>query len=198
MAHGNSAGGPQDGLDQQGVMELTSESDRLADRLQRDGEKTLEFFRGLAPGQWDQQVYTTGSGWNVQQILAHFVSAERAFNQLIVDVASGGQGAPRDLKIDDFNEAEVPRLGSQSREQLLQAFSDARGRSVELARGLAASDLERRGYHPWFGDMELRPMLKLVYRHNLIHLRDVRRALESGSPVPHTEVTPPSEKPDHP
>jgi hypothetical protein len=35
-------------------------------------------------------------------------------------------------------------------------------------------------------------MLKLVYRHTMLHLRDVRKALETGLPVPHLDVTPPS------
>lgn len=179
-------------------MRLSAETDKLAERLGRDGEKTIQFFRDLTAEQWNQQVYTTGSGWTVQQILAHFVSAERAFNRLIASIASGGPGAPRDLKIDDFNETEVPQLSSLTREQLIVAFTEARNRSVELTIGLTPADLERKGYHPWFGDMELRPMLKLVYRHNMIHLRDVRRALEAGSPVPHTEVTPPSQAPEKP
>jgi len=35
-------------------------------------------------------------------------------------------------------------------------------------------------------------MLKLIYRHNIIHLRDIRRALKTRQPVPHLDVTPPA------
>jgi hypothetical protein len=33
-------------------------------------------------------------------------------------------------------------------------------------------------------------MLKLVYRHNMLHERDVRKALETGQPVPHVDAQP--------
>jgi hypothetical protein len=61
-----------------------------------------------------------------------------------------------------------------------------------LATGLDPAALGSRGYHPWFGEVEIRDMLKLVYRHNMIHLRDVRSALKSGGPTPHKDIKPPS------
>jgi hypothetical protein len=57
---------------------------------------------------------------------------------------------------------------------------------------IALTDLQLRGYHPWFGDSQLEDMLKLIYRHNIIHLRDIRRALKTRRPVPHLDVTPPA------
>ncbi len=39
-------------------------------------------------------------------------------------------------------------------------------------------------------------MLKLIYRHNMIHLRDLRKALATGDPVPHLDVSPPSQETD--
>jgi hypothetical protein len=63
---------------------------------------------------------------------------------------------------------------------------------VTIAGRLKDSDLEKHGYHPWFGDVDLGSMAKLVYRHNLIHLRDIRRALKDRAPVAHLDIEPPS------
>jgi hypothetical protein len=59
---------------------------------------------------------------------------------------------------------------------------------------MAEADFDRVGYHPWFGDTPLENMLKLVYRHNMIHQRDIEKALATGQPVPHLEVTAPSKQ----
>ncbi len=54
-------------------------SDELAlvsRRLEEEGGKMLAFFEELSDGDWEQQVYVTGSGWRIRDLLAHFVSAE--------------------------------------------------------------------------------------------------------------------------
>ena len=171
---------------------MSSEIEHIATRMARYGEKTLGYFQDLTSEEWQTQVYTTGSEWTVRDILAHFVSAERAFYQLVEDVAAGGSGAPRDLDIVEFNEREVPKLDPLSPEELLDAFDQARAESVQLTQNLNTEDLDKVGYHPWFGEVELRDMVKLVYRHNMIHLRDVRKAIREGRPVPHKDIEPPS------
>lgn len=160
-------------------------------RMKEEGEKTAAYFESLADSDWDQQVYTTGSGWRVRQLLAHFISAERTFEHFIRDVLKGGSGAPRDFDIDAFNESEVPELEAQPAE-LIDAYRTTRLQTLDLLDEVGSADLGLRGYHPWFGDSQLEDMLKLIYRHNIIHLRDIRRALKSGEPVPHLDVTPPA------
>jgi hypothetical protein len=159
--------------------------------MKEEGEKVAAYFETLADADWDQQVYTTGSGWRVRELLAHFISAERTFERFIRDVMHGGKGAPRDFDIDAFNESEVPELEAPP-PHLIEAYRATRLRTLELLNEIASSDLRLRGYHPWFGDSQLDDMLKLIYRHNIIHLRDIRRALKSGQPVPHLDVTPPA------
>lgn len=177
-----------------GVNDRTArpEIEHLIRRLVSDGEKTAEFFRDLPPEAWEQQVYTTGGRWSVRMVLAHFVFAERALNRLMADVAGGGKGAPRGLDIDRFNEAEAAPFQATPPSELLEAFRQARAATVRLAGGLDLPDLAKSGYHPWFGDVDLSEMLKLVYRHNMIHVRDVRVALETRAPVAHRDLTPPS------
>jgi hypothetical protein len=173
---------------------MSAELQRLARRLAEDGAKTAEFFNGLVAEDWAQQVYRTGSKWTVRDILAHFVSAERSFRELLNDIMHGGKGAPRNLDIIEFNEEAVPALHALSPQDLQLAFSEAREGTIEIAASMTAADLDKVGYHPWFGDVDLRSMVKLVYRHNMIHLRDIRRALKDRAPVEHVDISPPSSK----
>jgi hypothetical protein len=157
-----------------------------------EGEKTIAYFKALPPDAWDTQVYTTGSCWNIKQLLAHFLSAERGLTALVRDIITEGGGAPEEFDIDDFNEGEVAGLVDIEIPALLNAFGEARKEFSELVGSLSAQDLDRMGRHPWFGETELRKALKLVYRHNMIHLRDIRKALNTGQPVPHLDILPPA------
>jgi hypothetical protein len=55
----------------------------------------------------------------------------------------------------------------------------ARQAMVALVEGMDDADLEREGRHPFFGVGKMEQFLKLVYRHNMIHERDVRKALDA-------------------
>ena len=167
--------------------------ERIANRLASEAEKTIAFFSDLTQDAWRQQVYTTGSCWNVRQILAHFVATERALTRLMNNVVEGGSGVPTSFEIDAFNEREVEALERAEIPRLIEDFQLARSEIIDWVRGLDPEDLERTGRHPWFGETELRKMLKLVYRHNMIHLRDVRKALAERAPVPHEYIQPPAE-----
>jgi hypothetical protein len=168
--------------------------EKISIRLISEGQKNLETFRSFSTTDWEQPVYTTGSKWIVRQILSHFVSTERAFQILIRNILDGGSGTPRDFDLDHFNEIEALKLAGESIDQLLGEFEMAREKTSQLVAEMSDQDLNRIGNHPWFGEIEIESMLKLIYRHNMIHLRDVRRALETKHPVPHQEIAPPVEE----
>jgi len=160
-------------------------------RLQEEGHKVITYFRSLTDGAYTQQVYITGPEWRVRDILAHFVSAERTFAFYGRDILAGGPGAPEDFVIDEFNATQVAGLKDAPPADLIRQFESARAEVVEMVRGMADPDFDRIGRHPWFGRVPLEQMLKLIYRHNMLHERDTRRALETGQPVPHVDAKPP-------
>jgi hypothetical protein len=151
--------------------------DLIVRRLQDEGERTLSFFQNLDEGHWKRRIYSEGSRWTVRQILCHFVSAEAGFLSLAHDILADGEGAPKGMDIDAFNEREVGAMDDRSPAELLVDFSGLRRDMVALAKGIEEADLDRVGRHPFFGRSTLEKLLKLVYRHNMIHLRDVRWAL---------------------
>ena len=159
----------------------------LAGRLASDGERTLAFFQQLTPEQWERCIYpaeelperTSASGkeatWSAHQILAHIVSAEASFMRLIGDIAAGGSGAPIDFNIDSFNNKEVTHFQVRSRIDLLNQFAQLRQANARLVAQLDDNDLVKTGRHPYLGMAPLADIIKLVYRHNQIHLRDIRQ-----------------------
>ena len=167
--------------------------DLILKRLQDEGLKTAAYFGALGPDDFAQVVYTTGPQWRVRDVLAHFVSAEQTLVYYGRQVLAGGPGAPDDFVIDDFNAIEVAGLRDEPTPRLIERFQAARAETGAMVAGMADADFDRIGRHPWFGRVPLEQMLKLVYRHNMLHERDVRRALETGQPVPHVDARPVTE-----
>ena len=100
---------------------------------------------------------------------------------LIKDVLAGGSGAPEEFKIDRFNENEVAGLDLLPFQDLLVEFETLRSGNVQLVQGMTLTDLSRLGRHPFLGMTTLEEIVKLLYRHNQIHQRDIRKALQSQS-----------------
>jgi len=152
----------------------------LSERMLSEGQKTLEFFRLLTPEQWDLAIYTEGSEWAVRDVLAHFVSAESGVARLVENILSGGAGTPEDFNLNSYNERKVAGLKGVSTEELLAQFAALREKSAALARRLNAEDLLKTGRHPWLGVATIADILKMMYRHNQIHQRDIRRSVSPG------------------
>ncbi|MCP4286759.1 MAG: hypothetical protein GY792_20335, partial [Gammaproteobacteria bacterium] len=64
--------------------------ERVIQRLQSEGEKTVSFFEAIPNGQWETQVYADGEQWAFRQILSHIVQAESGIARLVAHVLSGG------------------------------------------------------------------------------------------------------------
>jgi len=157
---------------------MNKRRDLIVKRLNDEGESALAFFQGLDAAGWERRVYSEGSQWTVRQVLCHFVSAEDGFLRLARDILAGGGGAPEGLDIDEFNEGEVGAMAERRPAELLPEFEQLRAETVELVRGMSEADFECEGRHPYFGRSSMERLLKLIYRHNMMHLRDVRRVLQ--------------------
>ena len=153
------------------------DKDKLLQRLDDVGQEVLLFFNQLDEEAWRINIYTEGEAWTVHQILAHFVSVERAFQWLINDIVSGGDGTPKDFDLDRFNHEQVRSLETQSRQELLDIFQTERSATQTQVSHCAPDDFLKEGNHPWFGQLSITAILKLLYRHNKLHIRDIRRTL---------------------
>lgn len=149
-------------------------STRLAERMRREGQKTLEFFRSLPEESWEQPVYSDGAAWSVRRLLAHFVAAEAGMLALARNVLAGGGGVPEDFDLNAYNERKAAALDGEPIPALLAQFDALRRENADLVDGLSEDGLQRQGRHPWLGVVPLEEVFKLLYIHNQIHQRDVR------------------------
>jgi hypothetical protein len=146
----------------------------LVSRLRAEGERAASYFAALTETQLAQVVYSEGAEWKVRDILAHFVSVEKSILELFEDIQAGGKGASEDFSIDRFNNNQVAKLTETSPTELLIQFKDARTAMCTWVSGLSETDLFKKGRHPFLGITTLGEMIKMVYRHNQIHLREMR------------------------
>jgi hypothetical protein len=156
---------------------MADTSEHLADRLRIEGKKTIEFFGGLTPDQWEKPVYSEGANWMVRHVLAHFVATEVGIALLVKNIMAGGPGSPEDFKLNDYNERRVAKLTGLSADELMRRFSENREASANLVDGMTQADLLRTGRHPFLGIAALEDIIKMMYRHNQIHQREIRKVL---------------------
>jgi uncharacterized protein (TIGR03083 family) len=155
-----------------------SEAADLAAKLRSEGEKFGSFFAGLTPEQWNEEVYTEGSVWTIRSILAHLMTAERAFLKLFEEVRQGGAGVSEDFVIDRYNARQQEKTHGLPPDELLRDYRQTRQQMVAWVSGLQDAELERTGRHPFLGITTLREMIKMVYIHNQTHYRDIRRVMK--------------------
>ncbi len=172
---------------------MPTRQELIRKRLAEEGAKTAAYFRTLSRENFLQQVYTTGPLWRTRDLLAHFVSAERMFVFYGREILQGGSGAPEDFVIDDFNATQVAGFTEAPLDDLVTQFEAIRAETVKLVSQMQDADFDRLGRHPWFGRVPLENMLKLIYRHTMLHERDIRKALETGQPVAHVDVQSPNQ-----
>jgi hypothetical protein len=155
-----------------------SEINELAEKLRSEGEKFVTLFAGLTDEQWQGEVYTEGETWTIRNVLAHFVTSERGLVKLFEQIRLGGSGSPDDFSIDRYNASMQARTQSLSPQELLEQYKEVRDNSIAWTLSLSKLDLEKQGRHPFLGMTSLREMIKMLYLHNQIHYRDMKKVLK--------------------
>ena len=152
---------------------------KLVDKLILSGQKTQDFFQDIEGDDWYQLIYAEGANWSIHHILAHFVSSEAAITRLVKLILGGNPGVPENFNIDAFNEREINCLAKLPNDMILQRFMERRGETIQMVLELSDDDLATKGRHPYLGVVSIEEMIKLMYRHNQIHQRDIRKTLTS-------------------
>ena len=155
-----------------------SEITELAEKLKTEGEKFIEFFSGVNETQWQQEVYTEGEMWTIRNVLSHFVTSERGLVKLFEQIRQGGAGAADDFSIDRYNASQQAKTKDLSPVELLEQYKEVRANSVTWVSGLKDEELEIKGRHPFLGETVLREMVKMLYIHNQLHYRDLKKSLK--------------------
>jgi uncharacterized damage-inducible protein DinB len=155
-----------------------SELNELADKLNSEGEKIYALFAGLSDDRWSVEVYTEGETWTLRNVLAHFVTSERGLVKLFERIRQTGEGSPDDFSIDRYNAAQQQKNRDVSPQELLEQYKAVRADSIAWTLSIAESDLEKQGRHPFIGMTTIREMIKMLYLHNQLHYRDMKKVLK--------------------
>src|SRR5688572_6291992 len=155
-----------------------SEITDLAEKLRSEGEKFAGIFASLTNEQWQTKVYTEDTTWTVRNVLAHFVTSERGLLKLFEQIRQGGAGSSDDFSIDRYNDAQQQKTKELNTAELLQQYKSVRTDSIAWVSNLKDEELEIKGRHPFLGESIIREMIKMLYVHNQIHYRDMKKTLK--------------------
>lgn len=155
-----------------------SEINDLADKLKSEGKKFYAIFAGLTDEQWQMDVYTEDTTWTIRNVLSHFVTSERGLVKLFERIRVSGEGVTDDFSIDRYNAAQQLKSEELSPQELLEQYKEVRSDTVAWTLSLQESDLEKQGRHPFLEMTTLREMIKMLYLHNQVHYRDMKKALK--------------------
>ena len=153
------------------------ECERLSRRLIEEGEKTGEFFRSIPPVLLDMELYADGGHWKVRQIMGHFLATEIGIFKLISSILDGNPGTPEDFNLNRYNEKKITEYHDLPLSDLLDRFLEQRLRNALAVKDFTDKQLQAQGRHPYLGITRIEEIIKLLYRHNQIHQRDIRRLL---------------------
>ncbi|MCX6057622.1 MAG: DinB family protein [Chloroflexi bacterium] len=154
-----------------------SEIEELAEKLRTEGEKFVTIFSSLTEDQWKVEVYTEGTTWTIRNVFAHFVTSERGLVKLFEQIRLGGSGAADDFSIDRYNESQQQKTKDFSTAELIGNYKTIRADTIVWVSSLKESELEIQGRHPFLELTTLREMVKMLYLHNQIHYRDLKKVL---------------------
>jgi hypothetical protein len=155
-----------------------SETLELAEKLKTEGEKFIRIFSELTDNQWQAEVYTEGETWTIRNVLSHFVTSERGLLKLFEQIRQGGAGVTDDFSIDRYNSSQQEKTKDLPPAELLEQYKVVRGNTVKWVLGFKDEELEIKGRHPFLGETVLREMIKMLYLHNQIHYRDLKKMLK--------------------
>lgn len=155
-----------------------SETAELAEKLKTEGERMIQFFSELSESDWVKEVYTEGTTWSIRNVLSHYVTSERGLIKLFEAIRQGGTGAADDFSIDRYNAAQQEKTKELTPAELLAQYKEVRANSVAWVSSLKDEELEIRGRHPFLNETVIREMVKMLYLHNQLHYRDVKKALK--------------------
>ncbi len=155
-----------------------SKTNELAEKLKTEGERMAQFFSELSDTDWTKEVYTEGATWSIRNVLSHYVTSERGLVRLFEAIRQGGTGAADDFSIDRYNAAQQEKTKDLAPAELLEQYRQIRAETVKWVTGLKDEELEIKGRHPFLNETVIREMVKMLYLHNQLHYRDVKRALK--------------------
>lgn len=151
---------------------------KTAEKLLNDGEKVATTFEGLTPEQAENLIYSTYlDTWRVKDVLAHLTFAEIGFMEIFQDIVHGGDSEKAKINVDEYNYEKMAQYKNVPLGTIVQKYRETRAATLEFVDSLSDEDLQRTGLHPALGITTLLEMIKMIYLHTQMHMRDVKKTL---------------------
>ncbi len=118
-----------------------------------------------------------GETWSVYDIVGHLIHGEKTDWVPRMEIILSDNA---DKTFEPFDRlAQFENSKGKSFKQLLEEFKNLRQKNVDilLAKNLKASDFEKTGRHPVFGDVTLSQMLSTWTVHDLNHIAQISRVM---------------------
>lgn len=154
-----------------------SKAEPIAQKLLDEGARTIAFLSNLAPEVWAKPCHGEGSDWTVRDVVEHLILSEEGLRSQFRQISTGGEGAPEGFDIDGFNASRKSKLAEMTHEQLFERYTYSRNRTAEFARGLSDEQLAIMGRHPALGMCALADMLKMMYLHHTMHIKEIKKVI---------------------
>ncbi|HUN22986.1 MAG TPA: DinB family protein [Anaerolineales bacterium] len=153
---------------------------QISEKLSSHRDSTLQFFSQLDETQQNAQIYPEPGGWRTADILTHLALSEERFLSLFQGILAGEGGVSADFDIDRYNAESLQTAQTATWAERMAQFKQARNALIAFSQSLIAEDLLKEARHPFLGVVPLEKMLKMLYRHALLHEADIAKALGLG------------------
>lgn len=152
----------------------------IKEKLAAEREVLLSFLGRLGPEDWARP--TDNEPWTVRDVLAHLVGAELSQHGLIHLWVEGNTTVNPQFDLSRWNAGQLRRREGRTVAQLVGDLSAARQETLALLDRLSEHQLDIIGEHPFWGPAHsIEQVMRGIYRHERLHLAEIRKALEVPS-----------------
>lgn len=153
-------------------------AEKLIEKLDRGLTKTIQFFETLDHSKWSHRISNTDEAWTTKELVGHFITSEDYLLRIAVDIASGGEGAPKNIEIDKINHEDIRRFPHLPVGDLLNLLVETRRETISWVREIDDTTLDMIGHHPTLGPSNVETVVFSIYAHQLLHMRETVRNLK--------------------
>ncbi len=143
-------------------------------------ETTSELESNLWRLDHQQARGASGHGWS-RAVAGHLRDCEERFVQRLRAVAARDEAPIEAFDPDGTDYAPSP---DEDLVLLLDQFGRLRRQTLDLLWMLDPPDWHRCGRHPYLGAVPLSTLVREIHEHDLAHLWEIRRLLETGGGAP--------------
>lgn len=149
---------------------------RIQSQLE-DSRQYLNQVLDRVGDRWETPVYRDGLQWNVRQLLAHLVDADRGHNAQAMNIAQGKDIIPEDFDIERYNRRTTEKSADKTPEQSRAELEASRQQLYDWLLTIDESVLDNKGRHATLKIMTVEQILGVLAGHERTHAQDIALAL---------------------